>query len=469
MRAVRNFEAGLSSIEKVIEFIESPFLAALKASLPAQGMNTKPAKAEPAALLAVGAATVVFGSDRAADRELAYHWDALLPHFESACLRVPADPLRSQHFRDYRDRVMGGQLPDAFKELTRELFAQFALELGLFPRVASPWTAPQLNQSVYADGTKFAAASQVTGVKNSRAQLHPRVVTDADEWTHGRGYTFCLLVARDPRPHRRVILDIVHAPNSSEMDVVVPAAIALRHRLGTGFRAFIYDGAMRGTHHVALRRAGLVTVNKPRGIRRIDQWRTFQDSRLGKAAKVFELDTGCERRHLLTLAAGMAWDVEPGVGQDLHRRRVLELGDLRRLPATSGEYRWEADLIIRCPHGDHVVTIDPNETISATTVRALRTQPDGSTGTRQATANFSEDLRLVQVNDEDLFAPLYGLRNDSESGNNHLKFTYRLNRSRSYTVGRHDTDLWLYALMANTLVWREHCTITGRRPLTAQR
>jgi hypothetical protein len=463
VREVRDFEAGLAGMERLVEFIESPFLAVLKDTLPVRGMTTRPAVADPGALLVVGVASVIFGSDRAANRELRYHWDALVPRFVAAGVRVPHKPLSAQNFRDYRDGVLGGTFPQVFKETARDLFAGMALDLGLFPEVDSPWDRPLLVQAVHADGTKFAAASQVGAGQESRARTGPaRVVADADKWTSGQGYTFCVLAARGPDPRQRVVLDVVHAPGSAEMVVVVPAAVALRRRLGDRFRCFVYDGAMDGSHHSALRAAGLMTANKPRGIRRVDQWRKFRDSRLGKAAKVFELDIDCECRHLFNLAAGLAWDIEAGVGDDLHRRRVLDVADIRRFEVPAGGYRWEADLVVRCKHGDHVVTVDPNTTLGATTVGAMRTNPDRPVSLGKATANLARDLRLVQVNDEEEFLKLFGLRNDSESGNNIINHFYLLDRANSFTAKRVDMDLWLYALMANTLAWREHCTPTGR-------
>lgn len=462
MRVVRDFESGLSVVEMLIELIESPFLAVLRETLPVHGMRTRPSVADPAALLVVGAATVVCGGDRPADRELAFHWDKLLPHFVAAGMRVPSKPLRAQNFRDYRDGVLGGALPEEFKETARDLFAGFAKDLGLFGDDESPLTDPGLTQTVYADGTNFAAATQVRDLSTSRSKLgEPRVAHDADQWTKGWGYTFCLLLARGAGLHQRVMLDVVHAPGIREMEVVVPAVKALQRRLGAGFRCFVYDGAMQGMHHRELRASGLVTVNKPKGIRRIDQWKAYRNSVMGNDAKLFELDDGCSRRHLLTVAAGMVWDVEE-TSWGLVRRAVLDNVAHRRLDVGGGRFAWEVDYVVRCPHGDHTVTVDPNATYPAQTVREFNKDRRATTAGR-ATMNLSEDLRMVQVNDPEILGPLYGLRNDAEANNSTFKHRYKLgSRSRSYTAARLDTDLWLCALLANTLAWRENCTPTGR-------
>src|SRR5690606_35004795 len=48
--------------------------------------------------------------------------------------------------------------------------------------------------------------------------------------------------------------------------------------------------------------------------------------------------------------------------------------------------------------------------------------------------------------------------------NKNAKFDFGLgHRARSYTRQRHETDLWLYALLANSLVWQEHRQRVGGR------
>ena len=79
-----------------------------------------------------------------------------------------------------------------------------------------------------------------------------------------------------------------------------------------------------------------------------------------------------------------------------------------------------------------------------------------------STVNLSEQLRMVQVH-EDQFAKLYGVRSDSESGNKNAKYDFGLGqRSRSFNVVRHEIDMWLYSLLANALVWQEHCQREAR-------
>lgn len=456
MTEMYDFKRGLAQVERLEVLIGSPLLQLLRSELPVYGMATKPSSAEPASLLVVGAATLICGSDRAADRELNAHWLRLGRAFLAAGYRVPVEPLRSQHFRDYRDKILGGEFPGQWKDAARGLFAGLAVEIGLFPQSGATWADPDLDGIVSSDGTWFRAASEVRSIKTSRSKTGtPRVLHDTDRKNkRGRGYMFCITSVRGSDPRKRVVLDIAHAPKSAEMDVVIPGVLRLRERLGDRFRCFVYDGAMHGKDHRLLRESGLVTVNKPKGVRRLDQWERFLGSDVGGEAKVLELDMGCGRRHLLTVTAGVFWELEPKALRGYRRSRILDVSDLRRLDPVDGLYSWELDLIVRCSHGDHLYTVDPNARVPCATGETLM-KSDGRPLEYRSTVNLSDKLRVIQVNDEN-FAAIYGRRNDSESGNNSVKFDFGLGqRARSYSVERHDTDMWIYALLANALVWKE--------------
>lgn len=460
-----DFTAGLSQVERIEVLIGSPLLWLLGPALPVYGMATKPSAAEPAALLVVGAATLICGSDRAADRELRAHWPRLRRSFVAAGYRVPVEPLQSRHFRDYRDKVLGGSLPEEWKDDARGLYAGMSLQVELFPDSVRAWNDPHLDGVVTADGTWFRSASEVRGMKKSRSKTgSPRILKDTDRKNKGgRGYMFCIVSVRGEGPRKRVVLDIVHAPKSAEMKFVTPCILRLRERLGDRFRCFVYDGAMHGEDHRRFRKAGLVTVNKPKGLRRPDKWSRHLDTVVGEVAKIFDPDLGCGCRHLLTVTAGMFWEPESNTFNGYRRSRILEVAELRRVGPVKGEFSWELDLVVRCGHGDHVFTVDPNAEVACATGAELNAS-DGGRLRYGTTLNLSDKLRVLQANDDN-FAKVYGRRNDSESGNHSLKSDFGLgHRAGSYSVERHDTDLWIYSLLANALVWEEyswHARSTG--------
>lgn len=469
MKKWYRFDEGLSQIERLEVLIDSPLLKLVAPRLPAHGTRTKPALADPAALLVVGAATVIFGSDRRADTELRAHWPHLRERLVSAGYRVPASPLRARHFRDYRDKVLGGSLPEEVKEELRDLAANVAIELGLFPNVDSPWAQPEPGQVVVADGSWWAAASKVRTVEESRSKLGiPRVVADADPHNkHSWGYNFCFLSVRGEHPRQRVMLDIVHAEGQREMEVVVPAVLRLRARVGDRFRWFVYDGAMRGVHQELLRPAGILALNKPPGTRQKDQWRKHQRTKLAKTTAIFDLGVECATRHLFTVTAGLLWDVEVRQGltsPELFRCRVLDVNEVRRLSGGDGTYRWELVCTVRCDRGDHQVVVDPGATLRGTSAQQFIKNPDGPARGR-CRINLSEKLRVVQVNSEE-FWRIYGARNDIEAGNKTMKFDFGLGtRAGSFRVGAHEMDLWIFMLLANSLALREHIQRGRRRRL----
>ncbi|UDY34026.1 hypothetical protein [Dermatobacter hominis] len=481
-----DFDKGLADVERLEVLIASPLLHVLGRDLPAYGTSTKPSAAEPAALLVVGAATLICGSDRAADRELKAHWPRLHAAFVAAGYRVPAAPLRSQHFRDYRDGFLGGALPDSWKQTARTMFVELALSLGLFPENDEPWIRPHLDGIVTADGTWIAAATDVRDMTTSRSRTGtPRVAVDADRKSgdrtggeterpvkgtgvkgiakskrkqRGWGYMFCITSVRGGAPRLRVVLDVAHAPNSAELDVVIPTVRRLREYLGDRFRCLVYDGAMAGVHHRKIRRLGVLSVNKPKGLRNPKLWSRYRGERVGVGAKVLEVANDCEHRHLLTVTDGLFWELTETVVGGYVRHRVPEVTDIRRFevgPTSDDGFRWEMDVTVRCERGDHIITFDPNATIKCATGAALRKSAHGPL-TYNAELTLSQQLRMLQPN-EDNFAPVFGRRNDSETGNKNLKMDYDLgDRARSYTVERVDTDLWIYSLLTNALAWAEH-------------
>ena len=62
-----DFDKGLAPMERICLLANTPLLHLAASALPAYGVTTKRSATNTAGLLLVGAATVVCGSDRAAD------------------------------------------------------------------------------------------------------------------------------------------------------------------------------------------------------------------------------------------------------------------------------------------------------------------------------------------------------------------------------------------------------------------
>lgn len=216
---------------------------------------------------------------------------------------------------------------------------------------------------------------------------------------------------------------------------------------GDGLRGFVYDGAMRGTHHRRYRCLGLLTINLPKGMDSRTDWEKGLNKLVGKDAHVIAVrfPGGCT--HYLNVAYGCFYELERTALGRWTRIRVLEHVGGRRIPTGDG-YRWELDVAIHCDHGaDHLWTIDPNG--------YLASNKNGKG------VYLAEQLRIITPNNGDQFKVLYGVRNNAEAHNRLVRTDLGMgSRARSYVRKDHEIDRVLVCLFNNVLAYAEH----GRRP-----
>lgn len=456
---------NLSFGDKLELFASSPLVRQLAEQLPIQGNKTKPALSTTVGTLVVGVASILAGSDHRADAELAYQWPILRPALVAAGLRVPEEPITTQHFRDYRQRFVTeaclAQLHVAFKDQA----VQLARLLGLLVDHGEPWLAPSMSQLVYGDGAWFAPASEVGRLKRRRKGKKKRKLAPhpsrskcgqprlVDYDTHGKtyGYNHVTLYVRGEASRLRVALSLVAVgPNGAELDGMELELQRLVEVVGTGFRAFVYDGAARGVHHRAARRLGILSVNLPHGMDSRDDWSKGLNKVVGKKAHIVtvQLPAGCV--HHVNIAYGCFYQLERDAFGRWVRCRVLEHVEARPI-VTGDAYRWELDVAIPCDHGVvHTWTIDPNGELPSN---------------RRVTVKLAEQLRIVTPNGE-RFAGLYGVRNNAEADNRLIRTDLGMGRrARSYARKDHEFDRLLVSLLKNALVLAEH----GPAPFKMQR
>ncbi len=450
-----NFDRGLAIVDRLTVLAETPLLRVAADALPPGNdrIMGRPSTLTKEGLLIVGAATVLFGSDRRADAELDAQWPLLRPRLRAAGIPVPVRPPTAQAFRYWRDtHLQDPAVLDDLKAALLPVYIGMAKDMGFFGDTSEAgWLEHLPYNTLLADGSWWRPASEVGHpidkngtTKRSRTRYRtPRVVEDADVRGNAFGYCHVMVFAQGVNPRERIVFTIDRAPGGNEMDNVVPTVLRLREMLGDGLRHFIYDGAMAGVHHHELHRSGLLTVNKPKGLRSLEQWRSFQGSRIAKN-RIMRIHTHCTHDHRVDLAAGMFWVVGTDqLGRPV-RSTVVEHRDVRRLMRPDGGFRFELDLVTRCPEGDHILTVDPS---------AERYKLD------RRWLNLAEQLRTLPMNLE-TFGPVYGLRNSSESDFSHMKHFLGLGtRAGSYTVERHELDLILTGMIHNAADWLEH----GRR------
>ncbi len=357
---------NLSVMDRLEIAVQSPLVSELGRTLPRHGVTTRPAKTSPTGMLLLGIASVIAGSDRRAEAELRTHWH----RFRRVCLAsdipMPAEPLRLQIFRDYRARFITEEVLADLHLAFRAQAVQLAQLLGLLKSDDAPMSSPATSQVVFGDGSWFLPASDVGRVKTdyfrrnrphqSRAKKKPRVV-DYDVQGAAYGYNHVTLHVRaateeeNPAAARlQVVLALLAAKGSDEMHVTNLEVRRLRDAVGDGFRCFVYDGAMAGEHHRRFRSYGLLTVNKPKGISTLTDWRNGLDTHVGEGQRVLELTFPAGCVHRLNVAYGMFWQLRSNpTGRRLVRERVADHVDLRR-HQEEDRFRWELDVALPCDH-----------------------------------------------------------------------------------------------------------------------
>lgn len=421
------------------------------------GTKTKKSVTDPKGMLVFGAASVMYGSDRAAAAELRYAWPLLAPKLRRAGIMVTdraPDEKAWQYFRStYLDDP---DLVERLWELVRELSLGMALEMGMFPEPASEqeWMSPDHLATVYADGTWMAPASSV-GVKRGR-KVHesrstngrPRLSEDIDKSGRNHGYQHTVVSARRPETRMRLILDVGRAAPSRDVKVGIESVLRLRSHLGDRVRHFAYDRALNSHDDItALMRAGILPLTKPGNVHAFDDWKQLPTKRIrldGKKKKAipfeYRFDDGCF--HHLAIDAGMLWDMDDAGGVLNYGKRAEHL-DIRRVVRADGSYDFEVDMKLYCRRGgNHYFTWS----LTGAVERLDHRRP----------LRLAAHLRPFPIADPDITGPALTVRQNAESNFKYMKDFMGLGRrARSYGVLAHEIDVLLLTIAHNALVWAE--------------
>ena len=438
-----NFNQALTTVEMLEILVADPVFRVVCNELPwyEGGRAGRPPVGDRATVMAMGAATVVCGSDRRGEAEVHAQWDRLRASLAREGWAPSERPPTSQNFRDYRERFLTQEVLEHLRSALRVMDIRRAQPLGYLNDPSESWMSFEPTATLIADGTWFAPASEVGLVPEveSRALHQPRTSEGADVRGKARGYAHVAVVVRGRAERSALILDVVRAPGGVEMDVVVDACERIHDLVGLGFRYLVYDGAMEGTHLERLAAMGVLGVNKPKGIRAKGQWEIHLGSKVAANRPLVALDLG-ECRHLVTFASGLAWGVRENASGELVRERTLEHQDVRMVSGPQGSH-FEVDLMLWCQQGPHYLTWRTNQTL-----------PSLNGGH----VNLSSQLRAIPPN-EKVFWQIYGQRNAIESLFRVWKDKLGMGRrARSFTARAHEVDLLLTRLIYNALTWAEH-------------
>lgn len=460
----------LTTAEQIEAVFSQPTLYRLAAEVPYRQPVGRPPLHPAWALLGYGVLARVFRSGARTEAELASPgvWQRILetvaevraahPNLDIPAGNVTRPPdwaawknARNRYFTD----------PEILARL-KEVFSETAVEqaraLGLLqPTGDGSLCHPSPARVVYGDGTVIRPlyrppaaqrhtdpeTGEVAGtyldtdgspIDTPRRRFDP----DAAEYhghtgsVHGQNYVG--LYARGDQPHQRVVLAVDRVPRpGQEADTAVACFQRIHALLGNGVQAFVYDGAIRGTHiDQLMTECGVLVINKvhgthgrTRGAREGEQqrWHTL-------GIWEHEIQEGPCTHHLAAIDGAVHEFALDETGTPMARHRLTRR-QVKRPRRRSGRYHFNVAFEVPCPAGDFLAWVTPHA------------EP-GDTEHARADA-----VRVIAQGDED-FARLYGLRNDSESFNSQLKRTLLVDRAMSLGGKRQLLDVLCFAVLNNT-------------------
>lgn len=437
----------------VSSLVHAPYLTGL-GSLAEQSPVGRRRIHPPWLLFAYAALSRHFRSSNRTDAELVSGlWDQLRTTAVGVGLEDPgARPYLYRHYVHQRQHLI--DTPTTFDQLG-EVFTTLAVghaqQSGLItPKAGGSLTHPSPARTIYGDGTilrpPYRTPKLETRVDPSTGEIergyphpqtgelsdtpHQRFDPSAQDHTrhdgtiNGNNYT--LFSTRGDTPVSRVVLAVDRVPTPGRE---AETALALIRQITTtakgGVQAVVYDGALQGVHHDHLMRTlGLITINRPAAAHRnIDK--TVTPKRKPLTVHTHPSPKGtCS--HVLHARNGSIVEValaDDGTPVDI---AVADRQQVKRAARKDGTYRFNLAVRIPCGQTHTTVWLTPHDN--------------------------PEHIRLIPP-DDPYFTTLYGLRNDSESLNAHLKRTLLVNRAASVGWQRQLFDLYGYSILHNSLNW----------------
>lgn len=405
------------------------------------------------ALLIWDVALWVYGSARAVDRELQDPrlWRTLRRAVKRAWpdrrrWRLPKRPISRSQYHRGRER----HLKPRDAQLTawaEKVAAEAAVFMGMLETAADP-TRPLSHNTVYGDATwvkALLAADPRPRLDTATGELVlPRCDPDARPYhTHtgtGVGHQAVLALIRGPHPGERIILSaLLNHPGRSDATAFTDKILELAERdprLAAGLTAAVYDGALHAPDMIRLLNAGVVPVAKVHH----NQGGAPAAANLGPAD--ITLPDGTR-----TTAELAAVDGTPAIISADHAGRPAYIPLIRTKTRIRRNKHHPAAVNTRW----RIPTTSDNPESAA-----LAGPLTGATlGIRHNPPNPREALRInralrvIPPSDDD-YDRLYGLREDAESTNNHLK--ERLRHGRAPTIGTHRLQLNLTGYQIHTLI-----------------
>lgn len=460
----------LTTAEQVEAVFSQPTLYRLAAEVPYRQPVGRPPLHPAWTLLGYGVLARVFRSGARTEAELASPgvWQRILETVDQVRqthpgLDIPAGnatrPPDWAAWKNARNRYFTH--PEILPRL-QEVFTEAAIEQAyafglLTPRGDGSLCHPSPARVVYGDGTVIRPlyrppaakrtkdpetgevtitylATDGTPIDAPRRRFDP----DAADYhghtgsVHGQNYVG--LYARGDQPHQRVVLAVDRVPRPGlEADTAVACFQRIHPLLGNGVQAFVYDGAVRGTHiDTLMTECGVLVINKVHGTHGRTRTAREDEQQRWHMLGTWEHDTetgGCTHQLAAIDGAVHEFSLDETGAPTLRHRLVRR--QVKRPRRRSGRYHFNIAYEVPCPTEPFLAWVTPHA------------EP-GDTEHARADA-----VRVIAQGDED-FARLYGLRNDSEAFNSQLKRTLLVDRAMSLGGQRQLLDVLCFAILNNT-------------------
>lgn len=363
---------------------------------------------------------------------------------------------REQHHR-FRERHLPGDTVNDFQQIVGHIVLNAGSHIGLLTAEAGSVSHPATTQFITGDGTWIPCMykngpRQIINPKTGKVRRHdPDAVsyhTPTGEIGRGAyGQQAVLAIARGPHRNERLILDTgFKTPGKSDATVFCDMVLNMRDRhphLRKGLRGVVYDMALHATDIDRFLDAGIIPVSK------------VQRTRGGKPAAInLGKHTFTNPKGNKTAAEVIALDGTPCIivinetGTDsympLQRIRTRPNSHINR---TTVYATWQVP--------DHPLT-PPILNNATTLIRHNSTSEERKTGKRRTRA-----LRVIPEGTDPDFDRVFGLRQDPESTNSHIKSLLRNGRARTVGTTRQTLNLIAHQVAVMTTALLAHHQRTG--------
>ena len=344
-------------------------------------------------------------------------------------IRLPDKPIsRSQACR-FRSKHLTAEMLQSLRDLADETSVAGAQWMGMLQPGLGSLSNPDARSYVAADATWMPAlykATRDTAVDHKTGEIVRRFDPDAVPYhtndgkkAKSPGHLLVMGQTRNPNPQERVILfSRFKSPKDgpkSDATIAVDALLDLRSEfphLRGGSTGLIYDMALSTPDIDRLLEDGLIPVSK---VRRLED---DESAKFNLGVHTFTAVDGTKSVRPVTAIDGTPCIVvTDGDGKDFHQPlKLMQVKKEERIGEPAITTRWVV------PDKPLV----PKHLVGALTrVTHLRTKEERNAGTSRSRA-----LRVFPES-EPRFDEIFGLREDTESNNSHLKSLLQNKRCRT--------------------------------------